>query len=660
MRVRLLLAALLTTLALPAAAPAADLRAGVGRADLTPPTGYAFGGWVRADRTGNGAQGRLNATALVLERDGRRVALVSAEVFAVFAPMVRDAAKLAGPGWSEENVIVSASHTHAGPAGFAPYDTYNTLAPSLETVTAPQTFVDFFETPPVDQRLYAHLVRRIGLAVRRATDRLGPAAAAWGGARLEDVTRNRSVEAHLNDHGIVREPGQGRAEEDPEGRLHTIDPEVSVLRVDRLVRRTRPCRSAPRRRCRVTARVPMGGWSMFANHGTVNPSEYEVYNNDHHAHANAVFEAGVRREGRVAASREVVNVYGNGNEGDQSAGLDGQGPVHAERVGRREGRAMLEAWRAAGARMSRRPALDLRWTRACFCGQRVAGGEVDDEPVLGAPFLTGSEEGRGPLFDVTKRSMEGDRAPTGFDSQGHKAAVRGVAGDVPRTVPLAVVRVGDRAIVTLPAEPTVEVGRRAKEAVLRALRPAGVESAVVSGLTGEFIQYLTTPEEYDRQHYEGGSTLFGRLASVALNEQLAELAARMASGREAQPPAPAAPTNGARADAPAFPAGAEDGRITREPEERATGSALLAWRGGPNGLDLPLDQPFITVERRGADGAWRAVTDDRGLDIVWRTDHRGAYDAAWEVPAEAAPGEHRFVVTANRYRLTSRAFSLRR
>ena len=41
-------------------------------------------------------------------------------------------------------------------------------------------------------------------------------------------------------------------------------------------------------------RVPLGAWSTFANHGTVNHSTFGYYNADHHAAAARVFEAAVR------------------------------------------------------------------------------------------------------------------------------------------------------------------------------------------------------------------------------------------------------------------------------------------------------------------------------------------------------------------------------
>jgi hypothetical protein len=354
----------------------------------------------------------------------------------------------------------------------------------------------------------------------------------------------------------------------------------------------------------------------------------------------------------------IVNVYGNSNEGDQSAGLESRGPAHAEYVGRREADAMFAAWERAGRAMSTRPDLDLRWTRTCFCGQEVPGGRVASEPMAGLPFLTGSEEGRGPLYDVTGVPLEDRRsAGVGFESQGHKLAVPGATSTktVPQAVPLMTVRVADRVIASLPAEPTVEVGRRVKQAVLDAAAPAGVKRVIVSGLANEFIQYLTTPEEYDRQHYEGGSTLYGPLSSVLLTQELGALAGRMARGEPAQEPHPFDPRNGVTADAAPFGAGAEAGTAETQPAGSSP-TPQFTWRGGERGLDKPLDTPFITVERR-VRGAWRRHTDDLWLDIVWQLGDTNRYTATWNVPAGTPGGTYRFVITARRYKLESAPFT---
>src|SRR5688500_19136737 len=99
-------------LAAPASADAA-LRAGVGKADITPATGYYLGGWTRADRVAQGQHTRLHSRALVLENRGRKVALVSIDLFMVPGGMVRHIGEaLASRGLSERNILITASHTH--------------------------------------------------------------------------------------------------------------------------------------------------------------------------------------------------------------------------------------------------------------------------------------------------------------------------------------------------------------------------------------------------------------------------------------------------------------------------------------------------------------------------------------------------------------------
>jgi hypothetical protein len=52
------------------------------------------------------------------------------------------------------------------------------------------------------------------------------------------------------------------------------------------------------------------------------------------------------------------------------------------------------------------------------------------------------------------------------------------------------------------------------------------------------------------------------------------------------------------------------------------------------------------------------VTDDLGIRILWTVDASGVYTAQWEVPLHATRGTHRFVITANRYRLESAPFEV--
>ena len=609
-------------------------------------------GWARGDARALGQHTRLFARALVLQRGKRRLALVAADLNMVSGGLVVQAARRAG--FDPREVIVSASHTHAGPTGYSNFLFKDAAFP---TPKAPSSGVN--DPDPV---LYTFMVKRISLALGRARADLAPAVAGWGSTKLLGVTANRSLEAHLADHGLSLSRGQGRADQDPDGAAHTIDPNVDVLRVDRLSR---------------GRRVPLGAWSTFANHGTVNRSTFTYYNADHHASADRIFEAGVRRAGHVAGGRPVVNVYGNSDAGDVSAGLTRFGPAHAEEVGRREARAMLAAWRRAGHVLSRRPRLELRWTRVCFCGQATPFGPLADHAVFGASYLTGSEEGRGPLFEATGDIYEGRRLAAPVGAQGVKDPVRADNDRTlePTSVPLTAARLGDRLIVTIPGEATSELGRRTRSAALAATRGSGIRRVVVSGYANEYASYFTTPEEYGAQHYEGGTTVYGPASGPFLTTSLADLASRLVHGRPAPAPHPFDPIRGFRPTAPPYPSGAARARALAQPAARTArlAHAAFRWRGGASGTDRPLDRAFVSVQRLTG-GRWRTADTDLGLRILWRVDddqpklsgvprfrrgEAGSYTARWEPALSAPTGRYRFVVTARRYRLVSRSFRLR-
>src|SRR4051812_7935815 len=247
------------------ASAAPKLQVGVGRADITPPTGYYMMGWVRSDGVITGQHTRLWARVIVLRQGDQKVALVAEDLNGIPGGMMKAAADLDKDiGFSEQNVLDSASHTHAAPTSFYNFSTYNSVFMTLRSPT------DFDLAGTIDPQLYTFMVQRLALAIRRADANLGPGQAGWGMTTIDNLTENRSIEAHLYDHGIHLDYGKGSAEMDPLGRLHTIDPDANVLRVDK----------------QLGGRyVPVGMWSTFANHGTVNKFQFNVFNEDHHGAA---------------------------------------------------------------------------------------------------------------------------------------------------------------------------------------------------------------------------------------------------------------------------------------------------------------------------------------------------------------------------------------
>ncbi len=111
------------------------------------------------------------------------------------------------------------------------------------------------------------------------------------------------------------------------------------------------------------------------------------------------------------------------------------------------------------------------------------------------------------------------------DGHGHKRKMLPITDRMlPPEVPLAVVRLGEELLVTLPGEVTTVMGARIRDAVARA---ADTERARVHliGLANTYRSYFTTPEEYAEQHYEGASTVYGADAGHILATDLACLAA---------------------------------------------------------------------------------------------------------------------------------------
>src|SRR3954467_878844 len=183
MAARIVALAALTVLAVATPASADTLRAGVGRADITPRTGYYMMGWVRSDAVLHGQNTRLFARAIVLQEGARKVALVAMDVNAISGGVVAQAAEeLKARGFGQSKILVSASHTHAAPTGWYAFSTYNTV---FMTVNSP---TDFNVTGSLDPQLYSFMVRRLVTAITRADDNLGAARAGWGATKLLGLT----------------------------------------------------------------------------------------------------------------------------------------------------------------------------------------------------------------------------------------------------------------------------------------------------------------------------------------------------------------------------------------------------------------------------------------------------------------------------------------
>jgi neutral ceramidase len=177
----------------------AELKAGRARVDITPPLSLkpALGGYgERMNRPATGVHDRIFAKALVLSDGTKKFALVTVDALG-FAPPVKQAVldRLGGKGWTADNLMLLASHSHTAIE-------MNALNP-LNDFQVPQLGL---HNPP----LFELTMNRLAQVVADAEKELVPIAVGTGSIKLEGWTRNRRI------------PGG------------VTDPELTVTRIDRL------------------------------------------------------------------------------------------------------------------------------------------------------------------------------------------------------------------------------------------------------------------------------------------------------------------------------------------------------------------------------------------------------------------------------------------
>ncbi len=153
------------------------LEAGLAVVDLTPAPGVALGGYAaRWGRPSLAVHDAVEARALVLRQGDRSVALVSVDLVGV-SRRVTELVRRRVADLGLDDVVLTATHTHAGPGG-------------LTTVPLWRTSMGAF-----DRGLFARTAARIEAAIRRAYADLDPAVIRAGrtsGERLRGAVRRRA------------------------------------------------------------------------------------------------------------------------------------------------------------------------------------------------------------------------------------------------------------------------------------------------------------------------------------------------------------------------------------------------------------------------------------------------------------------------------------
>lgn len=197
------------------AAQAEGLAGGAAAVDITPAVGTPMAGYYRY-RAVEGVRDPLYAKAIVVEQDGKRVALVSLDLVSITRPIVEEARQLiqAATGIEHERVLISATHTHTGPQ--LPR---GSLMDEITRVNAPEG------------RAYVQsLPKKIAAAVTQANAALVPARATTASGKVQGISFNRRVLREGSTQAIWQPRTIDPTKERPAG---PIDPDLGLLVLER-------------------------------------------------------------------------------------------------------------------------------------------------------------------------------------------------------------------------------------------------------------------------------------------------------------------------------------------------------------------------------------------------------------------------------------------
>jgi len=97
----------------------------------------------------------------------------------------------------------------------------------------------------------------------------------------------------------------------------------------------------------------------------------------------------------------------------------------------------------------------------------------------------------------------------------------------PQTLPLHIVALGSIALVGIPGEITTVAGWRLRDTLYGILKKRGIHHVILTSYTNDYCGYITTYEEYQEQCYEGGHTVFGEWTLAAFQTKFRQLAREM-------------------------------------------------------------------------------------------------------------------------------------
>jgi neutral ceramidase len=597
-------------------------------------------GYGALDQKTTGIHQRQRARAFVFadRASGKRVAIVNADTQSVMQSVqqavIRKLRAKYGDRYTERNTLLTATHTHAGPGGYSHYALYNLTVLGYQDKT------------------FNAIVDGIVESIAQADADLKPGTLAVGRSMLTNASVNRARPAYN------RNPAADRAVF-PLG----IDPTMTALRIKQ-------------------GGTDVGAFTWFATHGTSMTNKNTLVSGDNKGYAEYAWEhdrEGVRY--RDPKSKKFVAAFGQTNPGDMSPNLNlkpGSGPTEDEFentriIGTRQLDAATTAFSSAKTNIT--GGIDYRMRYVDMSKVNVGAKFTTDgaahttcPAALGTGFAAGTEDGKGLDFveEGSTNPLLKALGATLFDIPGSLRACQApkevIIGNgttkpypwSPEVLPLQLVKVGQLYLAAVPAEFTIVSGYRLRKTVAAELG-VPIQNVILSGYANSYSGYVTTPEEYDQQDYEGGSTHFGKWTLPAYQQQFAGLAASMRSGKAAAAD-DATPrdltgkqlnfqTGVVFDDKPWFKSFGTVNSDAKESYRKGETVSVEFWTGHPKN-NLRRGGTFLEVQRE-VNGQWVTVADDGDWSTIYRWSRSGVANSlakiTWAIPADTPAGTYRIV-----------------
>lgn len=447
------------------------LLAGAAKVDITPPLGLPMGGYGARQGVSTGVADPLHARALVLSDGSEPVVVVVCDLLGVSTDLVATAREQVrrDHGHDADRVLVAATHTHSGPAGFRRSD-----------------------APEFVERTAAAISAAVGEAARAAR----PVSLAAGQAQLTTIGRNRRhpdgpVEDTLR--VLLADPGRQLP---PAAVLVSYACHSTVREHDNLSYSA----DWPGAMARLVEQT-VGGTAVYLQGaaGDVNPLWSA------HDHTE------VERIGGIAGAAAVKLVH------EMRALVDGQWcvntswseeiPVPAEGL-------RLRDVSLGGARR------ELELERRTRPGAEEVDAALADVRRHLENGGTSLEDRRRAKARRSQMEIEGlfSRAPEGF-------LTRAMSGRTRQRVELQALRVSPEcAFVSLPGEFFAATGR---DLARRAREELGIGFLLVAGYANGSVGYVPTADQYGEAGYEVGMTQFGPGAAEQISREALGLLASL-------------------------------------------------------------------------------------------------------------------------------------